>query len=75
MVPLRKGESIIDLSPFNVYNKNFIFIDDSFYSGKTRNCIDAELQKYDSKIIRTIVCYDGSKEKDDTVSSLYRYYK
>lgn len=71
---LRKGKSIqIDFS--NHKNREFIFIDDSFYSGKTRDIIDCELYKYSSYISSTYVAYDGSKNKDDTVNSLYRYYE
>jgi len=31
-------------------------------------------QEYNASIIHTYVVYDGSKEKDINVSSLYRYY-
>lgn len=71
---LRKGEDInVDLQ--NYKNREFIFIDDSLYSGKTRDKIDSELYKYSSYISSTYVAYDGSKNKDETVFSLYRYYK
>ena len=57
-----------------IRGNDFIFVDDSYYSGTTRDIINAELNKYGGKITRTFVVYDGSKEKDDSVFSLYRYY-
>lgn len=71
---LRKDEPIDDLSHLNIKGKKFIFVDDSFYSGKTRNVIKAEIERLGGKLIQTYVVYDGSKEKDKTVRSLYRYY-
>lgn len=57
------------------YNRDFAFIDDSFYSGKTRNVIKQFVEKHKGTLTKTYVVYDGSKEKDPTVESLYRYYK
>lgn len=54
---------------------NYIFIDDSFYSGTTRDKINNVLARKNSKIVKTLVAYDGSKHKDDTVFSLFRYHK
>lgn len=73
---LRKGKKIISLEPFGnkIQDQLFIFFDDSFYLGRTRNAVQEELHKYGGKLIATYVCYDGSKEKDSTVHSLYRYY-
>lgn len=76
---LRKGEKIkiLDLSYQRDEDLNgleFIFVDDSFYSGKTRDAVKENLNKYNAKLIHTYVVYDGSKKKDETVSSLYRYY-
>lgn len=70
---LRKGTKI-DLSSDEVYYKEFIFLDDSFYSGSTRKALEQELEKYGSTITDTYVVYDGSIEKDKTVHSMYRYY-
>jgi len=74
---LRKNNKINDLEYLSnkIKDKNYIFIDDSFYSGKTRNSIKKEIERLDGNLINTYVVYDGSKEKDDTVISLYRYYK
>lgn len=76
---LRKGEPIRFLDSSYIRdegldNLDFIFVDDSFYSGKTRDIINKELNKYDSKIIKTYVIYDGSINKDESVISMYRYY-
>lgn len=71
---LRKDKNIeMDLSWCK--DKDYIFIDDSYYSGKTRRKIEDELSKYNSSIITTYVAYDGSCYKHDNVYSLYRYYK
>ena len=53
---------------------NFLFIDDSFYSGKTRDKIKDKIESYGHNLAHTIVLYDGSADKDDNVSSMYRYY-
>jgi len=74
---LRLADSkVIDLSPFSnsITNRKFMFIDDSYYSGTTRFMIEKELNKLNATISKVAVCYDGSKDKDDSVISLYRYY-
>lgn len=73
---LRKGEEPeIYCTEFG--NKPFIFLDDSFYSGKTRDSIQGKLSEIDptTKIIKTFVIYDGSKELQPDVFSMYRYHK
>lgn len=54
----------------------FIFIDDSYYSGKTAKGLEEALQKVNknAKITETFVVYDGCKKKTNTVISLFRYY-
>lgn len=56
--------------------KEFILLDDSFYSGTTMLKIEKAMQDIDSetKIIHACVIYDGGKEKRDNISSLYKYY-
>lgn len=71
---LRKNIQIDDLSFTDIKNKEFIFFDDSFYSGKTRNAIENELVKNGAALQCSAVAYDGSKNKDCKVHSLYRYY-
>lgn len=74
---LRKGEKIISLEPFknDIKDKDFVFFDDSFYKGRTRNAVKNEIEKWGGKLIATYVCYDGSHIKDETVHSFYRYHK
>ena len=72
---LRRGEPIDDIfKMIDVIGADFIFLDDSFYSGKTRDVIEDELEKNGARLLHTFVIYDGSREKDATVHSLYRYY-
>jgi hypothetical protein len=71
---LRKGEPVDDISYLGLQGKSFTFVDDSFYSGKTRNAIQKYLESQGASLVRTVVVYDGSLVKDPTVESLYRYY-
>jgi len=73
---LRKNIKIKDLTylEYKIKTEDYIFIDDSFYSGKTRNAIKNEIERLGGKLINTYVIYDGSIERDISVSSLYRYY-
>lgn len=59
---------------FNLNNKEFIYIDDSLFSGKTYHRIDDFLKKYNSKIKSVSVIYDGSRIKDKKINSFFRYY-
>lgn len=54
----------------------FIMLDDSFYSGTTRDAIECSLSGLDrnANIEKTFVIYDGSKNKSDRVLSMFRYY-
>lgn len=63
-----------EVIPESLTDKLIIFIDDSFYSGKTKNKIEDFLRSRGSSIFITYVFYDGSKEKYGSVESLYRYY-
>lgn len=71
---LRTGASAKGLQAFDLSSKEYIFIDDSFYSGKTRDTIKEELVNNNAKLIETYVVYDGSYKKENNVYSLYRYY-
>lgn len=71
---LRNGMPVGTL-PNKLSNKKGIFIDDSFYLGRTHDAIAKELKIVGASIIGTYVFYDGSKELDKTVHSFYRYYK
>lgn len=73
---LRKGEPIDDLEylKHKINGKSFDFIDDSYYSGKTFNVVKSEIERLGGKMNNVYVVYDGSKNKDDRVHSLYRYH-
>jgi hypothetical protein len=55
--------------------KNWIFIDDSYYLGRTRAGISVALRtiRPDASICETYVIYDGSMGRADKVKSMYRY--
>lgn len=75
---LRKERNLYltDLAKGDLEGKRVIFIDDSFYSGTTRNKIKNELERLsNTHLVATYVIYDGSKIKEDSVYSLYRYYE
>lgn len=57
-------------------NTKFIMLDDSFYSGTTKDAIERALKMIDSqaKIVKTFVIYDGSKVKKNNIFSMFRYY-
>lgn len=72
---LRKDNDIIPFwENFNIENKTLIFIDDSYYLGRTRDKIELAIKENHGKLINTYVFYDGSKIKEDNVHSFYRYY-
>lgn len=54
--------------------KDFIFIDDSYYSGKTARVVQKWMKDHGGKVVKSYVFYDGSYEKRDDVVSLYRYW-
>lgn len=56
---------------------DFTLVDDSFYSGTTRNKIEAALMNVDASFVITssIVVYDGSPQRNPYVLSLYRYHE
>ena len=79
---LRKGNEITggimsgcEVIPGDLGGRPIIFIDDSFYSGKTANKINSFVENRCGKIKRCYVFYDGSKGKYDDVKSIYRYYE
>jgi hypothetical protein len=59
---------------FDLNNKQFIYVDDSYFSGSTAKKIDNFLNKTQSSIKSVSVIYDGSKEKSKFVNSFFRYY-
>ena len=71
---LRSGNKVDCLESFVSPNEDFIFLDDSFYKGRTRDVIKKEIERNGGHLIHTFVFYDGAKEFDGSVSSLYRYF-
>lgn len=73
---LRHDPTKINLEPFTykIEGKDFIFIDDSYFSGKTAMVVKEEIERLGGRFIGSLVAYDGSKYKEDNVWSLYRYY-
>ena len=67
-------EVIIQKQIGDINNKDFIFVDDSFYSGTTGYSIDHFLKRIDSKILKTYVVYDGNDTKSSNRFALYNYY-
>lgn len=70
---LRKGNDI-GIENKDLEGKKYIFLDDSFWSGKTRNVIKKFLENNNGILLKSYVFYDGNKESSDDVVSFYRYY-
>ena len=73
---LRFNPEKINLEPFadRIRNQEFIFVDDSYFSGKTAMVVKEEIERLGGKWLGCYVAYDGSKSKEKDVYALYRYY-
>ena len=73
---LRFDPNKINLEPFEnkIRGRAILFIDDSYFSGKTATVIREEIERLGGRWLGSLVAYDGAKVKDDKVYSLYRYY-
>ena len=72
---LTKGKDVdIVYKKGEIYDKNFILFDDSYYSGSTKNAIDKYLRKFGSRVSKTYVLYDGNDIKDKNRKYVYNYY-
>jgi hypoxanthine-guanine phosphoribosyltransferase len=60
---------------FDLSDKEFIYVDDSFFSGSTYKKINGFLKENNSIIKEVSVIYDGSRMKTNIVKSFFRYYK
>lgn len=60
---------------FDLDNKEFVYIDDSLFSGSTARKINDYIKKHNSRIKSISVIYDGSKDRNKMVRSFFRYYK
>lgn len=57
---------------FDIENKEFIFVDDSLFSGGTVKKVDDYLSEYHNSSIKSVaVVYDGSQNRNSLVKSLY----
>lgn len=73
---LRHGAEISYPEEFSFIfaNKEFIFLDDSYYSGNTYSAVKNFIKKVSGNVLAAYVFYDGSIEKHGDIHSLYRYY-
>ncbi len=73
---LRHDPSKINLAPYraSIVGKDVVFVDDSYFSGKTLAVVHEEIQSLGGHMLGAYVAYDGSRDRDPTVFSLYRYY-
>lgn len=72
---IRTGKEV-NLYKTNLKCSSYIFLDDSYYSGLTKESIQEALTKIDENVLitHTFVVYDGGKEVQDAPFSMYRYY-
>ena len=64
----KKGVTCWYPSDIDVDNKEFVFVDDSTFSGRTIRVINDYLKKHHNSSIKSVsVAYDGSKEKNPKV--------
>ena len=73
---LRFDPDKINLEPFKykIDGYEFVFIVDCYFSGKSALVVKEEIEKLGGTFLGSFVAYDGCREKDPTVHSLYRYY-
>ena len=73
---LRHDPSKINLAPFKelIHGKKFVFVDDSYFSGRTVLVVREEIERLGGIFLGTYVAYDGSRKEECDVHSLYRYY-
>lgn len=72
---IRAGEKPVIFRQ-NLKATKCIMLDDSYYSGKTRDDIETALRTINTNacILYTFVIYDGSKNRRANVFSMFRYY-
>lgn len=70
---LRKGNEI-GIENKDLKGKRYVFIDDNFWSGKTKDRVKEYIEENNGKFLKSYVFYDGNKKKSKEVESFYRYY-
>ena len=58
----------------DISEQDFIFVDDSYFSGTTEVAVNEYLKNFKSKVIKTYVIYDGNFRDDINLVSLYNYF-
>lgn len=57
-----------------IKHQDYIFLDDSYYSGRTVNVVRKALEEQQGNLVKTFVIYDGKKNKDKDIEYFYRYF-
>jgi len=57
-----------------IKKQDYIFLDDSYYSGRTVNVVRKALEEQQGNLVKTYVLYDGKKTKDKDIKYFYRYF-
>ena len=72
---LREAKELcVDEYSYLFFDKKFIFVDDSLYSGNTYRVIQNAVRNAGGDVTRAFVIYDGSPDYNEDVISLYRYH-
>lgn len=71
---LRKKGTSLDLKWHVKPGDRVIFMDDSYFMGRTEAVIRNAVEAQGGEFVGTYVFYDGCHEKRDNVHSIYRYY-
>ena len=72
---IRSGASVKLIGAYGNLQKNYVFIDDSIFSGTTYNVIKHWIETYyGSTVVKCVVAYDGWPEKRNDVESIFRWY-
>lgn len=69
----RSDQSVI-LKAHDFYHRQFVFLDDSYYSGSTKEAIEKFLHACGSTLMWTYVVYSGSDRPTPKMTALYRFY-
>lgn len=70
-----KGVTCWYPADIDVDNKDYVFVDDSLFSGGTVKKIDDYLTEFHNSRVKNVsVVYDGSQNRNNLVKSLFRYH-
>jgi hypothetical protein len=68
------NEPVLRPLPERVEGRQYVFYDDSLYSGATRRTVASALARAGGTLVRTYVLYDGSLQPDPAVTGMFRYH-